>query len=296
LALSEFEQRFSDKLERRVKFGELAERSRDLYQSVADKFFDRMVELKIQTLAEITPKAAEDYVLWRKESILTKGGSGRGLQTEWTTVQAIFNFGVEEKLIAESPLKGRYRADVDQPPPDPFTEGETLCLASHAVGNMDVPYNILLWTGLRGSDAAALTWSSINWTKQTITTQTRKRRVWVTIPVSAKLHSVLSAHAKTQRGYPEDQIMPGMTRAKLYKLMTELGRRAGVKNCHPHRFRTTLACSMLGKGASLFDVSKLLGDAHNTVEKYYAAVTDPQQDRVRNILDSGGQNQQPVVD
>jgi site-specific recombinase XerD len=42
--------------------------------------------------------------------------------------------------------------------------------------------------------------------------------------------------------------------------MKALGRRAGVANVHPHRFRDTFAVDMLARGASPYDVAKLLGD------------------------------------
>ena len=43
-----------------------------------------------------------------------------------------------------------------------------------------------------------------------------------------------------------------------------------MANSHPHRFRDTLAVDMLLRGASPYDVTKMLGDTIETVEKHYA--------------------------
>ena len=69
--------------------------------------------------------------------------------------------------------------------------------------------------------------------------------------------------------------------------MLGLGKRAGVAGAHPHRFRDTLAVDMLGRGASPYDVAKMLGDTIETVEKHYTPFVKELRDRVRNILETG---------
>lgn len=41
--------------------------------------------------------------------------------------------------------------------------------------------------------------------------------------------------------------------------LKNLGRRAGVTNVHPHRFRRTLATYMIDHGAAMQDVQQILG-------------------------------------
>ena len=68
--------------------------------------------------------------------------------------------------------------------------------------------------------------------------------------------------------------------------MKRLGKRAKVKNVHPHRFRRTLATELIARGAALHDVQMILGhedirttqvyvyvdkkDVKNTYDKYAA--------------------------
>ena len=63
--------------------------------------------------------------------------------------------------------------------------------------------------------------------------------------------------------------------------MMQLGRRAGVANSHPHRFRDSLAVEMLCRSASPYDVAKVLGDTIETVEKHYAPFVPELRERVR---------------
>jgi integrase len=69
--------------------------------------------------------------------------------------------------------------------------------------------------------------------------------------------------------------------------MIALGRRAAVSNVHPHRFRDTFAVDLLLRGASPYDVAKMLGDTIETVEKHYMPFVRELRDRVRRILENG---------
>jgi integrase len=290
--MAEFETLFQEKLDRRVKLGELAESSRNLYLWAADRFFSRMAELKVRKMDAVTPTLAEEYLIFRKEATLAKGGSGRGLVTETTVLQAVFNLAVEEGLIKSSPLRNKYKPDSDPKGPDPFTPEEIAKLDAAATGPDRLPFLLLRWTGLRGSDAVTVRWSSINWTDRKLHVQTRKRKTWVVVPLYGELLETLEAvylgRTGTVSGADDSPILFGLSRAKLYKLVADLGIRAGVKNCHPHKFRASLACTLLERGATLFDVAKLLGDSHAVVEKFYAATTDKQQERIRGIMEKSG--------
>ena len=69
--------------------------------------------------------------------------------------------------------------------------------------------------------------------------------------------------------------------------MLALGRRAEVLESHPHRFRDSFAVDLLARGASPYDVAKLLGDTVETVEKHYAPFVRELRERTRRILETG---------
>jgi integrase len=78
-----------------------------------------------------------------------------------------------------------------------------------------------------------------------------------------------------------------MTRPRLYQRMVALGKRAGVPDAHPHRFRDTFAVDLLLRGATPYDVAKLLGDTVDTVEKHYAPFVRELRDRARRLMENG---------
>jgi integrase/recombinase XerD len=286
--MAEFEKVFQEFLDRRVRLGEIADSSRNLYLWAADRFFSRMAELRVRKMDEITPAVVERYLIWRKEATLARGGSGRGLVTDATALSSIFNLAVEEGLLKTSPLRHKL-SPVEAPKGvDPFTPEEITRLSKAATGLDRLVFLIFRWTGLRGGDVAALTWRAVDFNNKVINWKTGKRGKWVKIPLSLELLDRLVWEMEGAGFIMDDRIIPGATRAKLYKTMRELGAKAGVPNTHPHRFRHYLAAELLGGGATLFDVASLLGDTHQTVEKFYAASTDKQQERIRGIMEKSG--------
>lgn len=57
-------------------------------------------------------------------------------------------------------------------------------------------------------------------------------------------------------------------------MVREIGKKCGVKNVHPHRFRRTGATFALKAGMSLVTVSKLLGHANIAVTQVYLDISD----------------------
>jgi integrase len=60
-----------------------------------------------------------------------------------------------------------------------------------------------------------------------------------------------------------------------------------VLDAHPHRYRDTYAVDLLARGASPYDVAKLLGDTVETIEKHYAPFVRELRERARRIMESG---------
>jgi len=63
-------------------------------------------------------------------------------------------------------------------------------------------------------------------------------------------------------------------KSTIESMVREIGRRAGVKNVHPHRFRRTGATFALRSGMPFMTVSKLLGHANIAVTQVYLDITD----------------------
>jgi integrase len=248
-----------------------------------------MAEKSVSRISDVSAAVAEQYLVDRKTSILEKGGSGRGLTTEITTLQTIFSFAIEEGLLKSSPLTGKYKPDAEAQGAEPFEPWEMYKLGKYTNDEDRLVFLLFKNTGLRRSDVASIAWSSINWTDRVLTWRTIKRKTVVTIPLVPELMDTLR-QAQEEKSPAESDTILGKTPAQLYTMMVALGKRAGVSDCHPHRFRHTMAATLLEKGASIFDVARILGDTVATIDRAYGKYTDGMLDRARKIMESGVQN------
>ena len=280
--LREFEERYLRHLSQRVRIGNLVERSRRLYEPVARRFFLEMSRQDVRKMDEITPDIVNEYCAWRREDILEHGGSGRALIFETAVMSSIFSYAIEIGVLPSSPLKQRPKPETEAQGAEPFSPEELEILDdADKTPQEALIYALFRWTGLRCSDVADLQWKAINWADKTLTWGTRKRGKLVTIPLVEPLMEVL----RTAKIEGADKVV-GIGTWKLYKIVRNLGERNGIKSVFPHRFRDTMAVTMLEKGATIYDVAKMLGDRVGTIEKHYAPFTKQLQERVRGILES----------
>jgi integrase/recombinase XerD len=289
-SLPEFEDRFLSSLGRKVKLGELAPGTLHSYETVVRPFFSRMIELGVRKMDEITAHAVESYLIERKEGTRTgRPLKNSSLEIQRKVLRVVFNQAVEEGSMKKPPLKKTPKRLGEDPKPVPFSAEDLAKMESVLDDETRLPYTIFRATGLRISDVASLTWREWDSPGSSIQKLTAKRKNWVTIPLTACVQDLL-CEEDSRHSPPKslDDLILGLPPSKLYSLIKVLGKKAGVENCHPHRFRTTRACELLAAGCTLYDVAAMLGDTAATVEKYYASTSDKQQERIRDIMEKSG--------
>jgi integrase len=282
-------------MEQRIKVGKLQPSTQERYNVTLREFEEFLSVQKIGLLQDINKPLVESFKVWRIERI-RKQKNSRGATG--------LVFGRCDPASGVR-VRGRKRDDPKESRPHgrkTWREPRTRRRTVHGAWSVTIAgsrrgrasdFLLLRWTGLRGSDAVSVTWREVHFDRKEIERVTQKRKKRVILPVQTELMFALEAEFARRKPEPSDRVLTNpltgkpLTRPRLYQRMLALGKRAGVPDAHPHRFRDTLAVDMLTRGASPYDVAKMLGDTIETVEKHYTPFVRELRERVRMILETG---------
>ena len=286
---------FSVFREQRIRLGKLAQSTSQRYEATIREFGEFLATEKITLLQDISKPAVERFKVWRVENINKKKHSrgATGLVLDAAIMHRVFSFAVEREMVLKNPVHMEGRpGENPQNGAEPYTASQLFRLREQAGPDL-LMFLLLRWTGFRGVDAVNITWSEVHFDRKEIERITQKRKKRVILPMHSELLFALEIEFERVKPEPSAHVLLNpatgtqMTRPRLYQRMLALGKRAGVEGAHPHRFRDTLAVDMLSRGASPYDVAKMLGDTIETVEKHYTPFVKELRDRVRGILETG---------
>lgn len=185
-------------------------------------------------------------------------------------IKNFFTFCLRSGWISENPAEFIEPPIVKDVPTLPFTDDEVKRILDAAKGRRKTLCLLMLYSGLRISDAVTLKSSSLISGKLFLRQEKTGEPVYVPLPPS--LVEELRAIPLTNghffcTGVGRKQTTTNNWRERLNKVFKD----AKVDGAHPHRFRDTFAVNLLNKGVSMENVSKLLG--HKSIritEKHYA--------------------------
>lgn len=193
-------------------------------------------------------------------------------------LRSFFKFCVDNGWLQKNPAK-IIKAPIVKPNPTlPFSGREVETILGASDGRCRTFFKVLLHTGLRIIDAAALRPEKIVNGKLFLYTAKTGTPVWLPLPpdliedlgrlklVSGMYFAVESTNAMSIAEY---------YRQKLHKI---------DKSFRPHRFRDTFAVNLLLKGVDVADVAALLGNTPSIIQKHYAPWIAARQSRLESIV------------
>ena len=288
--------KFSAWTAQQVVLGRMRDSTKARYSQTVASFGAFLETRGISELEQISRVLVEDFKAWRLKATLEKKFSrgGRGVVLDTAILHRVFAYAVSDcELLPRNPVKLDGRpGDNPERGAQPFKAAELTKLRDAAGADL-LAFLLLRWTGLRGSDAVGLRWEEIDWDAREINRLTLKRRKRVILPIHQELLFALEVERDRHKPEPEDRVLMNpetgkpLRRPRLYERIIALGRRAGVPGANPHRFRDTFAVDLLARGASPYDVAKLLGDTVDTIERHYAPFVKELRERARRIMESG---------
>lgn len=263
------------------------------------------VQRGISMVADIDADALEDFRGTRKIGLVT-------WKAERQTLITFFAYCVKLKWITTNPAK-----EVDPPrnikpnevvPYAPKEEAQILAACGRIGGGK---YNrsgakyeqlrakamilILRHTALRISDVCTLRRDAVSWDagKSTwrIFLHTQKTGEPVFLPIPGDLKLILDA-LPLPRNAAQDcpyYFWNGQTSRRAVvgigqRTLASVFEKSGVKKAHAHRFRHTLATSLLARGATFEQVADILGNTPAVVREHYGKWSQGQQDNIDRLM------------
>jgi integrase/recombinase XerD len=200
-------------------------------------------------------------------------------------LKAFFKFSYESGWIKENPAKGIKPPKIDDPPVLPFSDEEMKKILkacdTHSMQERAIQLRglvlLMRHSGLRIGDACTLNRARID--KGTLELYTAKSGTKVRLPINPVALQALGKIPKNSEHYFWSGKSTRKTCINIWEdTFKKMFQRAGIDG-HSHQLRHTFAVGLLQKGASMENVSLLLGHRRIAVtEKYYASFTKGRQD------------------
>jgi integrase/recombinase XerD len=268
--------KYTDKLEAEVLKQNIKPSSLKRYIRSFREFSAFLGSKNISELSDITVDLFEDF-----KSFRIKGGAKHAFVNDCKALNPVFEFARKRKMISENPIEYESEKKSEERGAHPLTVDEIKAMnQDELLGKHKLAFLLLYRTGLRRGDIMDLRWSEVG--TQHIIRVARKNGKKVRVPITPDLKEILNAERENRKPTPPDFVLLGpkgmrpYKETPFYKMVKQIGERAGVKDVHPHRFRDTFAVRALMAGCSFKDVGEFLGDDVKTVMKFYSEYTTDQ--------------------
>lgn len=236
----------------------------------------KLIQFLRKPLYEVTTYDIRFYLSYRREKAETKV-SNRTLDGMRRCYSSFFGWLSAEGLIGRNPCAAikqiKYRKEVKKP----YSASEMEKLRRACTNIRDLALlDFLYCTGCRVSEVARLNIDDVDFDNMecTVLGKGNKER-------TVYLSEVAAMHLKEYLASREDMgeaLFSGKGTERIGKngievLLKRLGRKAGVANAHPHRYRRTLATNLLDRGMNIQDVAVILGHSDLKTTQVYCYIS-----------------------
>lgn len=264
----------------------LSPKSLKLYTGTVCRLF-RYVD---KPVADMTSNDIRYYLAIRKTR---DGVTNTTLNNELLNLRSFFTTLHTEEIIPHNPTAKIDRIKVEKKQKEPFSELEVELLRRAALTpktSLENPkrnlaiIEVLYSTGCRVGELVTIKRSAIVGERVKVLGKGNKERfVYLNPRALVAINDYLTSRMDTF-----DWLFPGgefadksgkvvdkpLDAGTVESMIRNLGKRAGVENCHPHRFRRTAATIALRRGMPIEQVSRMLGHESLSTTQIYAITDD----------------------
>lgn len=202
-----------------------------------------------------------------------RGISDSTLNGNRQVLSAYFNWLQKEGLLTENPIVNLNSIKSTKKVRKPYTSVDIEKLKECCENNRDKAIiSILLSTGCRISEICGLNRNDINFVTKEIVVfgkGRKERTVFIDDVTVMQIKRYLMERTDDKEALFIGKHSERLTSGGIRKMLHKIAEKANVDNVHPHRFRRTLATSLIDHGMAIQEVAAILGhDKLDTTMKY----------------------------
>lgn len=221
----------------------------------------------------------DDLFIYLARYQKTRNVSNTYLDNMRLVFSSFFTWCNNKGYISKNPTIGLEPIKSEKKIKKPFSDEELEKLRRACTQERDIALIEFLYsTGVRASELIALNRNDVDFNGKTaivIGKGNKEREVYLTATASLHLKKYLNGRTDDNESLFVGIRKPNkkLTVAGLEHIIKDLGKLASVENCHPHRFRRTMATNVLRKGAPLEEVKELLGHTKLDTTMIYCTIS-----------------------
>jgi len=205
------------------------------------------------------------------------------MQTRLHYLSSFWDFLNTEELVQGNPVKKVGLLKLEKVIKKPFSAEELEALRVNCIELRDrALIEFLYSTGVRVSELMALNVGDVEIGKQELIVYgkgSKERKTYLTD--GAMFHLQRYLQIRKQEGLEDQPLFTTLdnphnrlTVAGIQYMLRQLGKRADVKNVHPHRFRRTVATDLLSRGMPIEQVKEFLGHEKLDTTMIYCSIKE----------------------
>lgn len=235
-----------------------------------------MIHTLCRPLHEITTYDLRYYLATYKAQ---RNVSNRTLDGIRRCFSSFFCWLSAEGLIGRNPCAALAQIKYTKVVKKPYTAPEMERLKQACTNIRDLALLEFLYaSGCRVSEVVRLNRTDINFlTRDAIVLGkgNKERTIYLTPVALMHLTDYLNTRADSNPALFASVKSPykRLSKAGIETALKAIGKRAGVENVHPHRYRRTLATNLLDRGANIQDVAAILGHADLKTTQVYCYIS-----------------------
>jgi integrase/recombinase XerD len=274
----------------------LAKNTATSYKNDLDQL-NEFCKKKSLNIVKLDEKKLEDYL----SKFINQGFEKTSLARKISTYTQFFDFLIEEKLIANNPIKNIKQPKLESKLPFIISVEDIQSLINNSKqdkSNFGIRLNcmieIMYASGIRVSELVTMTLASLYQDKNFIIIigKGNKERL---IPISKDTQDTINNYLKIRKFFfnknkevkwlfPSKQSKVGhITRQRFSQLLSLLSNKAGlkIKKISPHKLRHAFASHLLANGADLRSLQQMLGHEDISTTQIYTHILD---ERLKQIV------------